>query len=112
MRWPDPPEGFELVGEFVDIELSATIVDSGKTLRFGVMVQVRPDSPAQDNVEVIAAVTVALLQVWESAWEIRRGDNLIVEFRALNRVCRLASDARELPLDAVTDLARDLVREG
>ena len=111
MRWPDPPEGFEFMGEYVDIELSACIVGSTESIQFGVMAEVIPDTRAQDNIDVIAAVSTAMLLVWYSAWEKRTGDSLCMEFRALNQVCRLTSDDRELPLDAVTNAARDLVRE-
>lgn len=111
MQWPDPPEGYELIGEFVDIQLSACIVGSTESIQFGVMVEVIPDTRAQDSADVIAAVSTSMLLVWYSAWEKRTGDSLCVEFRSLNQVCRLTSDERELPLDAVTDAARDLVRE-
>lgn len=111
MSWPEPPEGYELLGEFVEVNVAATIVGTQFSIGFTVMGEVVPDTRAQDSDDLIAAVGAAMMVVWESAWERRKSDTLSVQYRCLQHSCTLTADTERLPIEAVANAARDLVRE-
>jgi hypothetical protein len=111
MSWPEPPEGFELLAEFVQVDVTATIVGTKFSIGFTVMGEVLPGSLAQQSDDLIAAVGAAMMVVWESAWARRKGDSLSVQYRCLQQSCTLTADTERLPIEAVANAARDLVRE-
>jgi len=111
MSWPEPPEGYELLGEFVQVDVTATIVGTKSSIGFTVMGEVLPGSLAQQSDDLIAAVGAAMMIVWESAWERRKSDTLSVQYRCLQQSCTLTADTEQLPIEAVANAARDLVRE-
>jgi hypothetical protein len=112
MEWPEPPDDYELVAEFVEIKVRASIVGTQFSLDFTVRGQVEPGSRVQDNADLIAAVGAAMMVVWESAWEQRKADTLSLQYQCLRRVCVLTADTASLPIDAVANAARELVQEG
>ena len=111
MEWPEPPEGYELLGEFVEINVTATIVGTKFHIEFTVMGEVVPGTAAQQCDELIAAVGTAMMVVWESAWARRKSATLSVQYRCLQQSCTLTADTEQLPIEAVANAARDLVRE-
>jgi hypothetical protein len=112
MEWPEPPEGYELMGEFVEIDVRATIVGTKFSINFKVCGEVEPGSRAQDNEDLIAAVGAAMMVVWESAWERHKGTTLSLQYQCLRRLCVLTADTVDLPIEAVANAARELVQEG
>lgn len=112
MEWPEPPEGYELLGEFIEIDVRASIVGTKFSINFTVRGQVDPGSRAQDNDDLIAAVGAAMMVVWESAWDRHKGGTLSLQYQCLRKVCVLTADTKDLPIDAVANAARELVQEG
>lgn len=111
MRFPEPPEGYELIAEFIEIEVQCVIPATKHESRFVVRGQSDPNICAHDNADLIAAVASGMLVVWEEAWDEGDQQSLTVVFRCLNAMQTITADSKDLPLQTLVDAARDLIRE-
>ncbi len=100
-------------GEFVEliqVDIRAVVPALEKAYGMGVMCPVDPDKRAQDDPDVIAAVGVVLLFLWDRAWSEAEG-SVTMELECLNSKQMLTADVNPLPHDVVVNVARSLLAE-
>lgn len=97
--------------QVIQVDVVATVPSLGKLYALGMACLSTPGTRAQDDADVIAAMGVVVMFLWDRAWGEAGIGVMTMELACLNSTQTVTADVNPLPDEVVVNVARTLLAE-